>query len=118
MAYVDWRIEVRPMAFNWRRGRMRLLHRRRTGRSARRGPANGCVIVLESVLRRDRLIVLTALVTVIVACWAYVLDCAGMGMATFERNALIRAPAIPMTTCSGWPWARVRPTAYRTWRSR
>ena len=47
---------------------------------------------LESVLRRDRLIVLTALVTVIVACWAYVFDCAGMGMATFERNALIRAP--------------------------
>jgi predicted metal-binding membrane protein len=47
---------------------------------------------LESVLRRDRLIVLTALATVIVACWAYVFDCAGMGMATFERNALIRGP--------------------------
>jgi predicted metal-binding membrane protein len=47
---------------------------------------------LENVLRRDRLIVIIALVTVIVACWAYVLDCAGMGMATLERNAMTRAP--------------------------
>jgi predicted metal-binding membrane protein len=47
---------------------------------------------LENVLRRDRLIVITALVTVIVACWAYVLDCAGMGLAMVEGNALTRAP--------------------------
>ena len=47
---------------------------------------------LENVLRRDRLIVIIALVTVIVACWAYVLDCAGMGMATVETDAMTRAP--------------------------
>jgi predicted metal-binding membrane protein len=47
---------------------------------------------LENVLRRDRLIVITAFVTVIVACWAYVLDCAGMGMAMVEGNALTPAP--------------------------
>ena len=47
---------------------------------------------LENVLRRDRLIVIIALVTVIVACWAYVLACAGMGMATVETDAMTRAP--------------------------
>jgi predicted metal-binding membrane protein len=37
---------------------------------------------LENLLRRDRLVVIAALVTVIAACWAYVLAGAGMTMAS------------------------------------
>ena len=56
---------------------------------------------LESLLRRDRLVVLAALVTVIVACWAYVFACAGMGMATVETECPDRAPGDTdtRTTC-------------------
>jgi predicted metal-binding membrane protein len=49
---------------------------------------------LEKVLRRDRLILIIALAMVIVACWAYVLDCPGI-MATVQRNAIPRAPVEP-----------------------
>jgi predicted metal-binding membrane protein len=49
--------------------------------------------VLSAVLRRDRLVVITALVTVIVAAWIYVLAGAGMGMSGFEMTAMTRAPA-------------------------
>jgi predicted metal-binding membrane protein len=48
---------------------------------------------LESLLRRDRLIVITALGAVIVACWAYILAGAGTGMSAFEMTAMTRAPA-------------------------
>jgi predicted metal-binding membrane protein len=41
---------------------------------------------LESVLRRDRLVVVTALVAVIVASWIYILLGAGMGMTAFEMT--------------------------------
>jgi predicted metal-binding membrane protein len=49
--------------------------------------------VLSAVLRRDRLVVVTALVTVIVAAWIYVLAAAGMGMSALEMTAMTRAPA-------------------------
>jgi predicted metal-binding membrane protein len=48
---------------------------------------------LTAVLKRDRLVVIAALVTVIVAAWAYILVGAGMGMSAFEMTAMTRAPA-------------------------
>jgi predicted metal-binding membrane protein len=48
---------------------------------------------LESLLRRDRVVVITALGAVIVACWIYILAGAGMGMSAFEMTAMTRAPA-------------------------
>jgi predicted metal-binding membrane protein len=42
---------------------------------------------LSAVLKRDRLVVITALVTVIVAAWTYILAGAGMGMSAFEMTA-------------------------------
>jgi predicted metal-binding membrane protein len=53
---------------------------------------------LETVLRRDRLVVITALAAVIVACWAYVLTGAGMGMSPLEMTA---APAAGMSDSAG-----------------
>lgn len=44
--------------------------------------------VLESVLERDRTIVITGLVTVIVLSWLYILLGAGMGMTAFEMTTL------------------------------
>jgi predicted metal-binding membrane protein len=41
---------------------------------------------LEAVLRRDRIVVVAALVVVIVAAWAYILLGAGMGMTAFEMT--------------------------------
>jgi predicted metal-binding membrane protein len=48
---------------------------------------------LESLLRRDRVVVITALSAVIVAAWIYILAGAGMGMSAFEMTAITRAPA-------------------------
>ena len=42
--------------------------------------------VLESVLERDRTVVITGLVTVIVLSWIYILLGAGMGMTAFEMT--------------------------------
>jgi predicted metal-binding membrane protein len=42
---------------------------------------------LESVLRRDRVVVIAALIVVIVASWAYILAGAGMGMPAFEMTS-------------------------------
>jgi len=41
---------------------------------------------LEAVVRRDRLVVVTALAAVIALSWAYVLAGAGMGMSAFEMT--------------------------------
>ncbi len=41
---------------------------------------------LEAVLRRDRVVVITALTVVIVASWLYILLGAGMGMSAFEMT--------------------------------
>ncbi|MED5408453.1 MAG: hypothetical protein VYD25_11955, partial [Pseudomonadota bacterium] len=43
---------------------------------------------LESVLRRDRLVVVIALVAVIVLSWAYILAGAGMGMSAFKMTRM------------------------------
>ena len=43
---------------------------------------------LESVLRRDRLVVVIALIAVIVLSWVYVLAGAGMGMSAFEMTRM------------------------------
>src|ERR1044071_1116401 len=43
---------------------------------------------LEAVVRRDRLIVVTALVAVIALSWAYLLAGAGTGMSAFEMTRM------------------------------
>ena len=43
---------------------------------------------LEAVLRRDRLVVVTALTAVIALSWAYLLAGAGMGMSAFEMTRM------------------------------
>jgi predicted metal-binding membrane protein len=48
---------------------------------------------LESLVRRDRLVVVTALVTVIAVSWAYLLVGAGMGMSAFEMTRMSQAGA-------------------------
>jgi predicted metal-binding membrane protein len=47
---------------------------------------------LEAVLRRDRVVVVAALVAVIVAAWAYILLGAGMGMTAFEMTPSFGGP--------------------------
>ena len=61
--------------------------------AASRSPARAPILVaaafdLESVLRRDRLVVVSALVAVIVLSWGYVLAGAGMGMSAFEMTRM------------------------------
>jgi predicted metal-binding membrane protein len=48
---------------------------------------------LTAVLKRDRVVVITALVAVIVAAWVYVLAGAGTGMSPLEMTAMTRTPA-------------------------
>ena len=48
---------------------------------------------LTAVLKRDRLVVIAALVTVIVLAWAYILTGAGVGMSGFEAGTTTGAPA-------------------------
>jgi predicted metal-binding membrane protein len=48
---------------------------------------------LTAVLKRDRLVVIAALLTVIVLAWAYILTGAGVGMAGFEAGTTTGAPA-------------------------
>ena len=43
---------------------------------------------LEAVVRRDRLVVVTALTAVIALSWAYLLAGAGMGMSAFEMTRM------------------------------
>ena len=61
--------------------------------AASRSPARAPILVavafdLESVLRRDRLVVVIALIAVIVLSWVYVLAGAGMGMSAFEMTRM------------------------------
>ena len=46
--------------------------------------------ILEAVIRRDRLVVVTALTAVIALSWAYLLAGAGMGMPAFEMTRMLR----------------------------
>ena len=50
---------------------------------------NAPTSALENVLRRARVVVVTALVAVIVASWAYILLGAGMGMTAFEMSTTL-----------------------------
>ncbi len=43
---------------------------------------------LEAVIRRDRLVVVTALIAVIALSWAYLLAGAGTGMSAFEMTRM------------------------------
>ena len=61
--------------------------------AASRSPARAPILVavafdLESVLRRDRLVVVIARVAVVVLSWVYVLAGAGMGMSAFEMTRM------------------------------
>jgi predicted metal-binding membrane protein len=53
---------------------------------------------IETLLRRDRLVVIAALVTVIVVCWAYVLVGAGMGTSPLETIVLPGALGVGQTS--------------------
>ena len=63
---------------------------------------------LEAVVRRDRLVVVTALIAVIALSWAYLLAGAGMGMSAFEMTRLAQAGTADDGTCgammtpAGW----------------
>lgn len=57
--------------------------------------------VLEAVLRRDRLVVTFVLVTVIAACWLYLLAGAGTGMYPHEMAELIPMQISMKPTMSG-----------------
>ena len=56
---------------------------------------------LESLLRRDRLVVIAALAAVIVACWAYILAGAGMGMSALEMTGTTATPPAGMAESGG-----------------
>jgi predicted metal-binding membrane protein len=61
--------------------------------------------VIELVLKRDRLVVITGLSMIVLASWGYVLSGAGMGMSAFEMSSLSQAlgqPAdMPMASMAG-----------------
>ncbi|HEX6111414.1 MAG TPA: DUF2182 domain-containing protein [Geminicoccaceae bacterium] len=60
--------------------------------------ADGSMLV--AVLKRDRIVVIAALVTVIVLAWTYLLAGAGMGMSPLEMNATT-SPRAGMATTDG-----------------
>ncbi len=51
-------------------------------------PPQAAALGLERLLRRDRLVVTVALLTIIAASWAYLLSGAGTGMSAFEMSSL------------------------------
>ena len=60
-------------------------------RDLRKGDKNMTVsvdVALEAVIRRDRLVVVTALIAIITLAWAYLLAGAGMGMSAFEMTRM------------------------------
>jgi predicted metal-binding membrane protein len=52
---------------------------------------------LEAAVRRDRLVVTTALITVIALSWAYLLAGAGMGMSALEMTRMLQLGMATMT---------------------
>ena len=54
---------------------------------------------LEGVVRRDRRVVVTALIAVIAVSWAYLLAGAGMGMSAFEMTRLAQPGMSDAVTC-------------------
>jgi predicted metal-binding membrane protein len=57
---------------------------------------------LEAVLRRDRLVVVTALAAVIALSWAYLLAGSGMGMSAFEMTRAIWTPGYAVLMFFMW----------------
>ena len=60
---------------------------------------------LEAMVRRDRLVVVTALTAVIALSLAYLLAGAGMGMSAFEMTRMSQlgmAGAWPKGACPAW----------------
>lgn len=57
---------------------------------------------IERVVKRDRLIVLVALIIVVVFSWAYVLAGAGMGMSAFEMTRMSGSGAMGMMMPAQW----------------
>ena len=71
---------------------------------------------LESVLRRDRLVVVTALATVIVLSWVYLLAGAGMGMGTVEMTHLTHSVGLGGPAPAGMPMPGMNdPTGASVW---
>jgi len=66
---------------------------------------------LESVLRRDRLVVVIALVAVIVLSWVYVLAGAGMGMSAFEMTRMTQPVGVIDSTQPSVPGMSMGGTA-------
>jgi len=66
-----------------------VLHQNYTGMTNKKCTPEGSTEVLEVVLRRDREIVMFVLVTVIAACWLYLLAGAGTGMYPHEMAVLV-----------------------------
>jgi predicted metal-binding membrane protein len=65
---------------------------------------------LESVLRRDRLVVVIALGAVMVLSWAYVLAGAGMGMSAMEMTRMTHAVGLGGSGQSGLPMSGMNGT--------
>ena len=57
---------------------------------------------IESVLKRDRIVVIGALSMVVVVSWAYVLAGAGMDMSAFEMTRMISGDAGMVMTPAVW----------------
>ena len=57
---------------------------------------------LESAVKRDRTIVLVALISVVLLSWVYVLAGAGMGMSTFEMTPMGGRGAMGMMIPAQW----------------
>jgi predicted metal-binding membrane protein len=63
--------------------------------------ADGSTLV--AILRRDRIVVIAALGTVIVLAWAYILAGSGVGMSAFEMTAMTGPPAGTSSTDPDMP---------------
>ena len=70
----------------------------------------GVTFDLESVLRRDRLVVVIALGAVMVLSWAYVLAGAGMGMSAMEMTRMTHAVGLGGSGQSGLPMSGMNGT--------
>src|SRR5688572_1428703 len=59
--------------------------------------------VLETVLRRERLVVLGGLAVLVVLAWLWLLDGAGMGMSAWAMTEFVLFPAAHPAMAAG-PW--------------
>ena len=64
---------------------------------------------METILKRDRAIVIAGLVVVIVLSWIYILNGAGMGMTAFEMTTMSESAAVPMESSGITPMEEMAP---------